>query len=567
MNMFGTPHLHITLRRGVLAIVGAIVFVAGGVDALVVRHPDGTYANGCGVAHFHEFDESGIRLAKSAARVTLQHSYASPRGWFRIHYDATGTRAVPPADTNGNGVPDWVELVADIADSIRQGYYDLGYDRSLNDGGAGGGVEYDIYLLNLASQGYYGLTYSGDGYMQLDNDFAESIYQVRGADAVRVTLAHEMFHAIQFTYWIGDRDGVWWQEATATFMEDVFYPDINDYWQYLNPDWFTDTLFEDPTLSLHYDSGGRDAHMYGASLFCHFLDQSDPARGHAAIRKSYERQATQRSDNIDVIIGAVEQEMNRPIGQLVAEFWIWNYFTGWRHRPGVFYRDAAGYAWPPPNQALEADWTVRNLSEIASVERTESARNLGASMTRIVPDRSSGGIRLSMTANDLDTPWSWNVAVVDPDTIRVLSAVDGQIEIDNWDATTDIVVIGANGRVASQLESARTFSLTVTYDPTLTRPTPDRFDLALEQNRPNPFNPVTMIPFTVNSSARITLRIYDINGRVVRTLLDNVPYGPGKHTVSWEGNTDTGRRVAAGVYIARITAQDATQTIRMTLLR
>jgi len=62
---------------------------------------------------------------------------------------------------------------------------------------------------------------------------------------------------------------------------------------------------------------------------------------------------------------------------------------------------------------------------------------------------------------------------------------------------------------------------------------------ALAQNRPNPFNPRTVIPFNLAASGQATLRIYDVAGRVVRTLVDT-ELEPGTHQIAWDGTNEHG---------------------------
>lgn len=89
----------------------------------------------------------------------------------------------------------------------------------------------------------------------------------------------------------------------------------------------------------------------------------------------------------------------------------------------------------------------------------------------------------------------------------------------------------------------------------------------LFQNRPNPFNPSTVIRYIVPARAdRVTLRIYDVEGRVVRTLVDG-PQVYGENRVTWNGRDDTGRRVASGVYFYRIMFSGFEMTKKMVLLR
>jgi hypothetical protein len=76
--------------------------------------------------------------------------------------------------------------------------------------------------------------------------------------------------------------------------------------------------------------------------------------------------------------------------------------------------------------------------------------------------------------------------------------------------------------------------------------------LALEQNYPNPFNPQTAISFSLPRSEAVRLDIVDLQGRLVRTLVDEVR-AEGAHTVIWDGTRQDGRRVASGTYVYRLT--------------
>jgi len=89
----------------------------------------------------------------------------------------------------------------------------------------------------------------------------------------------------------------------------------------------------------------------------------------------------------------------------------------------------------------------------------------------------------------------------------------------------------------------------------------------LHPNAPNPFNPTTRIRFDVPSSGgQVTLRIYDVRGRVVRTLVD-APQSPGEHTAAWNGRDDLGNTVGTGVYFYRLVAGDFVATKKMVLLK
>ncbi len=90
--------------------------------------------------------------------------------------------------------------------------------------------------------------------------------------------------------------------------------------------------------------------------------------------------------------------------------------------------------------------------------------------------------------------------------------------------------------------------------------------LSLHQNYPNPFNPVTTISFTVPADGRAILRIYNVKGELVRTLVDRVlPAGPAEAV--WDGTGDNGRRLASGVYFGVLNVGREQATRKMILLR
>jgi hypothetical protein len=99
-----------------------------------------------------------------------------------------------------------------------------------------------------------------------------------------------------------------------------------------------------------------------------------------------------------------------------------------------------------------------------------------------------------------------------------------------------------------------------------TSPAAPALRFALDQNRPNPFNPVTNISFSLDTEADLTLRVYDIAGRLVRTLVER-RMSPGVHTESWDGRSDTGGEVASGIYFYRLTAGERTLTRKAVFLK
>jgi hypothetical protein len=92
-------------------------------------------------------------------------------------------------------------------------------------------------------------------------------------------------------------------------------------------------------------------------------------------------------------------------------------------------------------------------------------------------------------------------------------------------------------------------------------------EFALLGNAPNPFNPRTSIEYTIPKQAKVRLEIFDLSGRLVRTLVDRVQSGPERYDVIWDGIDTQGRGVASGTYIYRLRAGDFEEARRMTLLK
>ncbi len=97
-------------------------------------------------------------------------------------------------------------------------------------------------------------------------------------------------------------------------------------------------------------------------------------------------------------------------------------------------------------------------------------------------------------------------------------------------------------------------------------PGPPPVALELLQNAPNPFNPVTVLRFQVGQAGPVTLRIYAVGGRVIRTLVrGSLPSG--RFRVMWDGRDDRGSVVASGLYLSELVSGRQRATRKMNLLR
>jgi len=91
-------------------------------------------------------------------------------------------------------------------------------------------------------------------------------------------------------------------------------------------------------------------------------------------------------------------------------------------------------------------------------------------------------------------------------------------------------------------------------------------DVSLGPNRPNPFSGSTTIRFDLPRAAQVGLRVYNVAGRVVRDLIEPSQSEAGQHEISWDGRDQSGRPLAAGVYLYRLTVDGKAGPVRRAVL-
>ncbi len=167
---------------------------------------------------------------------------------FCVHWVVEGLDAPNLLDSDGDGVPDYVRKVLEVAEHTYEVQnVKLGWREPKSDGRRGGGGvgKTDIYLSQIGGQlfgyaapdrGQFGngkrIPRRLHGYLVLDNDY--SAFEFPGTDPMqdlRVTIAHEYNHILQFGY--DAFQDPWFAESTATWMEDQVYNGIDDYFRYV----------------------------------------------------------------------------------------------------------------------------------------------------------------------------------------------------------------------------------------------------------------------------------------------------------------------------------------------
>ena len=224
---------------------------------------------------------------------------------FCVHWVDQGPDAPRLKDTNGDGVPDYVERVLAVAENVHRVENEkLGWREPLSDGALGGGDgETDIYLAEIGPQlfGYAAPDRGQDetpggtprhlhGYLVLDNDYEpfEFPRTTQGRD-LKVTIAHEYDHILQFGY--EAYEDPWFAESTAVWMEDQVYNGIDDYLRYVRH-WvgLWQTPLTSPSLKMYGSAVWNEwlAHHYGPALIREAWADATEARPEGFAVAAYE---------------------------------------------------------------------------------------------------------------------------------------------------------------------------------------------------------------------------------------------------------------------------------------
>ena len=202
----------------------------------------------------------------------------------------------------------------------------------------------------------------------------------------------------------------------------------------------------------------------------------------------------------------------------------------------------------------------------------------GSSTTRSIAENTASGVNIGspVAATDADTgdTLTYTLGGTDADSFRIVST-SGQLqtkaaldyETKNTYTVTVTVYDGNNG--GDRITVTINITDAVGAAPSVETPPAPVLPKTTEllSNYPNPFNPETWIPYQLAKPAEVTLTIYDIRGRIVRTLrLGHQPAGFYQHrskAAHWDGRNYLGEKVATGVYFYTLKAGDYMATRKL----
>ncbi len=388
--------------------------------------------------HWDELTEATkIYVSKALARDTMQFTFISPSGYFKLHYDVTDSNAVPTEDLNLNSIPDFIENCAAYADTSLSKHLELGYMYPPNDGVFGGDSLYDLYFENIS---YYGVTIPEGiasnpwndyySYIILNKDFlgfpANSDPEGQVAGAAKVTIAHEFQHAVQFGYDVGE--GSWAMEAAATYIEEVIFDTVNDNYIYL------DDYLTAPHTSLMDNSGN---HKYGAFLWPLYLAQKFDTLLNVSAW-----QAARFDDLFTAYSDTLFENYGWVLDSAYIDFTYWIFNTA-SHDDGLHFSEGSGY-YPLSIGASHISYPIGITNFPANVG------GYGAGYITFFPGSEIG--KLKITFNGSNTR-NWSAYIIkstteNSHTIEYLNldsvSQNGEIVVENFENYYSITLVGAN---------------------------------------------------------------------------------------------------------------------------
>lgn len=310
-------------------------------------------------------------------------------GRFRIHYDTTGIHEPALLDTAHRRIPGTARAYVDSVGRIFNDVWSyeittLGYIEPPHQTGDS---YFNVYIENLGSN-LYGQTRFLDqinpgqipprytAYVRVHHDFAP--FYSKGMDGLKVTAAHEFHHVVQvgsYGFW---REDLYFYEITSTWMEDVVYDDVNDYYQYIRspsgapPGQFAPLgHFATPYRSLNVTGNLIE---YSRAIWGKFIQKRfDPS----VLRRAWEfMQQTTSLPSLDQALN----ERGSTLREAYEEFAIWNFFTGSRADSINYYSEATQY----PDMRLQD--TLQFRPPLTTLSPTRGLESLGSSYLMVYLD-------------------------------------------------------------------------------------------------------------------------------------------------------------------------------------
>lgn len=482
------------------------------------------------------------------AYADAQDTLLSPGGHFRLGWMRDGDNAVPLADVAPqDGIPDFVARIA--------GYLDRAWSVAVEDVGlrAPPGGPMDVSFRRMY---YYGYAVpvdpvAGSTRLVLHNSFARfppnDDPEGDAIGSAKVTAAHEFRHCSQYAGSRWSEGG--WVELDATWAEERTCAEVNDYHHYL----LGDSPVRRPQVPL--DAGVSGTGSYDDAVLGIWLNRT---WGDALMRDYWERRARATEEDPLESWDAVLAPRGSSLAAAWGAFTGWNYASGERASEGLGYPDAADF---PTGNLAAAAWSYPALlaGDVAHLAAApiglSGLEHLGGALLRVRfdGDDEGGPLSLAVHLREVDGGASLESVGLDRDN-------DAEFVI----RTPADRLAGVGLVVGNPARDGSARPWTAEIDTIAGPPPPLRGRLVSVE--PNPSNGGARLGCEMSAGAHAMVEVLDARGRRVRSLFTG-HLGPGRHEFHWDGRADDGRHVAAGAYLAVVTANGREHARKLTLVR
>lgn len=459
---------------------------------------------------------------------------------FIIHFDTTGSNATTRA---------FVETTAVHAELSWSGLTALSWTMPPPDGTNGGDSRYDIYIRNI---GYYGLTYPESPYTILYPDGYTSWVEINNTMSwgdLRATIIHEFHHAIQMGYSKFETPLYAFYENTSTFIEDIFYDDVNYLQGVLGGT-------NDPLDKPYAPICNNSVDEYAGALWAHFLDEYyDAGVETRPIQRIWDlcgrhAGAYLRIDTDSILRLYYTSDLKKALGHYA----IWRSFCG-TINDNRHYIEGSTYG----NIAILRTHTTYPAS---GNEGTQDP--IGPGGCNVINFTNFGTNRVTLNF-DGQNNYDWACYVIG--FCADGTSYEYKLILDPTQATGSITIPGWEFNKIFMIPivvhwTAVTPALTYTYNVTLSADYQNMMSEIITDNHlilainPNPIRQFANIYYNPLISQSSLLNIYTAEGRLIKTceIYSN------KTCFRWNLDDNNGNKVNQGVYIIEI--RNKMQTIR-----
>lgn len=467
-------------------------------------------------------------------------TFVSPEGYFRFHYTTSGGDAVTEAYA--------MEMAGYFDESWDVEVTQLGYFQPPPDNGLGGDNLYDVYIQTL-SGGTLGYTTSSGEYKPPDSTHSCSASHIvmntnLGYNYLTTTSTHEFQHAIQMSY--DYEEPTWFMENCAVNMEDLVFPDVNDWLGF-----WGEGAVRKPWLKI--DTG--NPYWYGSSVWPRMMGLMF---GNDAIREVWENCAATQGPNMWDALDDMFTAHGMDFESGFMAYGLWRYFTG------PYYNENYDL-WDPDLDLPASGPAVLPYNNFTTLPASGDEGNYPPETTGIawikvsLADYQDGWVEFDFDGRD---NFDFNVgAFIYNDNSFQFNWYD--CEYPSGDITIGVPTTGWDYAVffpafMTETSLAGNHSYNISYTTGIEEgETFGDTQLTVQQN---PMAAGSAVTFTVPVSGQADLSLVDLAGRRVSTLYSG-PVEQGVNSVEFQGG------IASGTYFVVLRHGNAIEAQRVSVLR